>query len=160
VGFTVLLRLKPGHACNPIPCLSGVSLSYRTTVHCATPVQAWGGYPKPVVNSDPLPVPTMAGGLFAMGLGWFWESGSYDLGMHVWGAENLEMSFRLWTCGGTIETLPCMHIGHIFRGRMPYSMGEFVRRSVVLVGCALAREDAPPPHTHTSAGCGARIRVI
>ena len=37
----------------------------------------------------------MAGGLFSIERHYFYEVGSYDSGMNIWGGENLEMSFRV-----------------------------------------------------------------
>jgi len=76
------------------------------------------------INFNPAAVfrtATMAGGLFTIDKEFFLKVGGYDEKMQVWGTENVELSIRLWSCGGSVETAQCSRVGHVFRDTSPHS---------------------------------------
>jgi len=81
-------------------------------------------------SPDPFPMPCLSGGILAMWRDWWQESGEYDDQMTEWGSEHIEMSLRTWRCGGSVEAVPCSHVGHMFREQRPYIFhGEAANRN-------------------------------
>jgi len=69
---------------------------------------------------EPYATPALSGGIFAMWRDYWEKMGTYDTNMTEWGGEHIEMSLRMWRCGGRIEIVPCSRIGHVFRAKNPY----------------------------------------
>lgn len=76
--------------------------------------------------------PEFAGGIFSIDREYFYDVGGYDDKMTYYGGENVEMSLRLWMCGGSIETAPCSRVAHVQRGQKPYSIKGGLFYSMVI----------------------------
>ncbi|KAM4572294.1 putative polypeptide N-acetylgalactosaminyltransferase 8 isoform 1-T1 [Odontesthes bonariensis] len=70
-------------------------------------------------NSLPGKSPSVMG-IFVADRVFLGEIGVLDEGMQVYGGENVELGIRVWTCGGSVEVVPCSKIAHIERAHKPY----------------------------------------
>ena len=70
---------------------------------------------KPPPKAEPYEMPFAPGALFAIRKSEFWRLGAYDRGIYVWGAENMELSLKIWLCGGRLVQVPCSSSGHMYR---------------------------------------------
>ena len=64
---------------------------------------------------EPYEMPFAPGALFAIRRDEFIRLGAYDRGLYVWGAENMELSLKIWLCGGRLVQVPCSMTGHMYR---------------------------------------------
>merc|ERR1739838_843538 len=74
--------------------------------------------------------PILAGACFCFDKTNFIQYGSYDLNMKGIGSEDIELSFRVWMCGGSIEVNPCSRVGHVGRKRKTYQESDVDDRQV------------------------------
>ncbi|XP_067902801.1 polypeptide N-acetylgalactosaminyltransferase 18 [Heterodontus francisci] len=74
-------------------------------------------------------------GCFVVDRLYFEEIGLLDEGLEIYGGENVELSVRVWQCGGSVEVLPCSRLAHIERAHKPYTedLTAHVRRNALRV---------------------------
>lgn len=65
--------------------------------------------------------PAMIGGLLSIDKEFFYSLGTYDDQMKVWGGDEIEMSVRVWACGGSIAMPLCSRIAHMGRRSRIYA---------------------------------------
>eukprot|EP00397_Hematodinium_sp_SG-2012_P033484 GEMP01035783.1.p1 GENE.GEMP01035783.1~~GEMP01035783.1.p1 ORF type:complete len:635 (+),score=136.91 GEMP01035783.1:103-2007(+) len=83
-------------------------------------------YGRQLSATEPNDSPAMAGGLFAITKRWFDELGQYDPELQEYGGEEMEISFKIWQCGGKLQSIPCSRIAHVFRSSK-YWQGQVFR---------------------------------
>ncbi|KAG2465289.1 polypeptide N-acetylgalactosaminyltransferase 15-like [Polypterus senegalus] len=62
---------------------------------------------------SPIRSPILPGGVLAIDRHYFQNIGAYDPDLSIWGLENVELSIRVWLCGGSLEILPCSRVGRL-----------------------------------------------
>ncbi|XP_016997840.2 putative inactive polypeptide N-acetylgalactosaminyltransferase 11 [Drosophila takahashii] len=70
---------------------------------------AWNNLPKPYASAQ------LEGRVFAIDRNWFWHLGGWDEGLQDNGGDALELSLKVWQCGGSILTVPCSRVGIIYK---------------------------------------------
>lgn len=70
----------------------------------------------------PYPVPLLCGCFLALRQELFTQIGQFDPGMVLWGAEDSEISLRLWLAGHECWVVPNVEIQHRFHAQFPYEV--------------------------------------
>jgi glycosyltransferase involved in cell wall biosynthesis len=71
-------------------------------------------------QESPYAVPVLGGGFLALRRETLNAVGHFDGGMQQWGAEDLELSLRLWLLGYEVWVAPEVEVAHYFREKNPY----------------------------------------
>ncbi|XP_029023023.1 polypeptide N-acetylgalactosaminyltransferase 15-like [Betta splendens] len=79
---------------------------------------------QPNTDDKPLPSPVLGGEVVAIDRHFFQSVGSYDPGMLLWGTEQIELSIRVWCCGGSMEVVPCSRVAHLNHYHLSYSFPD------------------------------------
>ncbi|XP_061684016.1 polypeptide N-acetylgalactosaminyltransferase 17-like [Syngnathoides biaculeatus] len=140
----VLSRIKEDRTRIILPSIDNIKYDTFEVVSYGQPAhgydwQLWCKYISPnaawkALNDESLPIrsPAMIGCSFVVHRLYFGELGLFDPEMEVYGGENVELGIRVWSCGGSMEMLPCSRVAHIQRFKKPYledSLATLMRRN-------------------------------
>lgn len=73
-------------------------------------------------GGSPYPVPMLGSAFLGMRREVFEATGGFDSGLIVWGAEDAELSLRLWLLGYECLLDPVVDVAHLFRSAHPYAV--------------------------------------
>jgi glycosyltransferase involved in cell wall biosynthesis len=113
-------------------------------------------------------VPVLSGGVLAVARETWFSFGELDPQFEEWGGENLELSFRVWLCGGEIRLARESIIGHAYREELPYEVdARAVDRNYVRVvetwmddyGAKVYSSGLPREHVDVEARLALRQRL-
>ncbi|XP_072009785.1 polypeptide N-acetylgalactosaminyltransferase 15 [Engystomops pustulosus] len=65
----------------------------------------------------PFRTPVIPGCVIAVDRHYFQNIGAFDTFMNISGVENIELSIRVWLCGGSVEIVPCSRVGHLLQNQ-------------------------------------------
>ncbi|KAM4629975.1 polypeptide N-acetylgalactosaminyltransferase 15-like [Polymixia lowei] len=95
---------------------------WRLDFHWESNPQPQGKDPDSAIQ--PVRSPALGGGVLAIDRHFFQSVGAYDPGMLLWGAEQIELSIRVWSCGGSMEVVPCSRVAHLGHHHLPYPLPD------------------------------------
>ncbi|XP_058513161.1 polypeptide N-acetylgalactosaminyltransferase 15 isoform X3 [Ochotona princeps] len=71
---------------------------------------------------SPIRSPVVPREVVAVDRRYFQNTGVYETVTSPRGGENLELSFKAWLCGGSVEILPCSRVGHVYQDWEAHSL--------------------------------------
>ncbi|XP_056375894.1 polypeptide N-acetylgalactosaminyltransferase 15 isoform X2 [Hyla sarda] len=82
----------------------------------------------------PFRTPIIPGCVIAVDRHYFQNIGAFDTLMNVSGVENIELSIRVWLCGGSVEIVPCSRVGYLLKNQTHNAMqNETMLRSKIRI---------------------------
>ncbi|XP_061669643.1 polypeptide N-acetylgalactosaminyltransferase 15-like [Syngnathoides biaculeatus] len=77
---------------------------------------------------EPVLSPALGGGVLAIDRHFFHHVGGFDPGILLRGGEQIELSIRVWLCGGSMEVVPCSRVAQPDRRHLPRLPSRFQDR--------------------------------